>query len=155
MRWQSSSQGEKTSSSTCYEGGGSHLAFVCVRVCLCVCVPGLGGFLFQRPWDPKLGIRASSSKVDKIDQEDQRSIISMIDVSRQVSRATWAEGEEGERWMSEGWFAPAQGRRCWLTATGPTKYFVVSEYLYNARRFTIDLMISMWALKFCPDFLKT
>jgi len=29
------------------------------------------------------------------------------------------------------------------------------DYLYNARRFTIDLMISMWALKFCPDFLKT
>jgi hypothetical protein len=64
-RRQSTSQGGKTSSLTYSEGEGSNLAVVCVCVC------GLGGFPFRRPWIPKLGIRASPSKVDKTDKTGQ------------------------------------------------------------------------------------
>jgi hypothetical protein len=99
-RWRSTSQGRQTSSPTGSDDDGSYVTFVCARG-IPVCVPGLGGFPFRRPWAPKLGTRVSSSKVDKID-------ITGLAIT---NRHDWCVEASEQSHLSGGWTGRAEGER--------------------------------------------
>lgn len=101
---------------------------LCVCVCACVCMKTLKSFCFETLRISKLNTHVLLSKVDQNNFRDQHLRDCMIDALMHKRKDIWAEGEQHEWWMNEGWFVSAQRWRGWLTVMGRSKKSLVSNY---------------------------